>query len=87
MSAIKQRLLSFNKEASVSQLSAIAEMAESGELGPDAQATFEGIMSAYEGYVQDDLTEKSASAGETDYTIYDEAAARDVRLQTLLREY
>lgn len=74
------------KEASVAQLSALASMVEQGHFGKEAQYAFEGMLSAAEAYVEEDLTEKSASFVETDYTIYDENAARVARLNNLLRK-
>ncbi len=74
------------KEASVAQLSALASMLEQGHFGKEAQYAFEGMTQAIEFYVQEDLTEKTASHTETDYTIYDENAARLARLENLLRK-
>ena len=75
-----------NKEASVAQLSALASMVEQGHFGKEAQYAFEGMTQAIESYVQEDLTEKTASHSETDYNIYDENAARKARLDNLLRK-
>jgi len=75
-----------NKEASVFQLSELASMVEQGYFGKEAQYAFEGMTQAIESYVQEDLTEKSASFVETDYNIYDENAARVARLNNLLRK-
>lgn len=74
------------KEASVAQLSALASMIEQGHFGKEAQYAFEGMSQAIESYVQEDLTEKTASVAETDYNIYDENAARKARLDNLLRK-
>ena len=74
------------KEASVSELSSIADLAQSGALGYEAQAAFEGMTSAINSYVEEEVPEKIASVEETDYTIYDENAARIARLNNLLRK-
>lgn len=75
-----------NKEASVSDLSELADLASSGALGADVQSAFEGMTSAINQYVEEEIPEKTASASETDYNIYDENAARIARLNNLLRK-
>ena len=71
---------------SVSKLSALADLIEEGHFGKEAQYAFEGIMQAVDQQVEEDLTDKTASANETDYNIYDENAARRARLDNLLRK-
>lgn len=91
----KQRLLSVltkeatinsGQEASVAQLSTIADLAQSGALGDDVQAAFEGMTEGINSYVEEEIPEKTASASDFDYNIYDENAARIARLDTLLRK-
>lgn len=74
------------KEASVAQLSTIADLAQSGALGDDVQAAFEGMTAGINSYVEEEIPEKTASASDFDYNIYDENAARIARLDTLLRK-
>lgn len=74
------------KSASVSELSTLASLVEQGQMGKEAQYAFEGMTQAIDRYVEEDLTEKTASHAETDYTIYDENAARIARLDNLLRK-
>lgn len=86
---VKTRLRSLysqTKEASVAELSALADLAQSGALGKEAQYAFEGMMAAAESYVEEDLTDKTASASQIDYNIYDENAARRARLDNLLKK-
>ena len=70
----------------VAEYSAIADMAQSGQFGEEVQYAFEGMTSAIASYVDEEIPEKTASHPETDYTIYDENAARVARLETLLRK-
>ena len=77
------------KEASlfsVAQVSAIADLIEEGHFGKEAQYAFDGITSSVDRYVEEELIEKTASHVQTDYTIYDENAARLARLDNLLRK-
>ena len=74
------------KKASVAQLSALGRAVEQGHFGKEAQYAFEGMTSAIYQYVDEDLSEKTASYSENDYNIYDENAARIARLNTLLRK-
>lgn len=74
------------KNASVAQLSTIADLAQSGALGDDVQAAFEGMTAGINSYVEEEITEKTASASDFDYNIYDENAARIARLDNLLRK-
>lgn len=75
------------KRASVSEYSALADLLQAGQLGEEAQYAFEGMTDGIESYIQEEVPEKTASAHETDYTIYDESAARIARLETLLKKY
>ena len=74
-------LRAFNKKASVAELSAVADLVEQGHFGEEAQYAFEGMTQAIEQYVEEDLTDKTASFDEIDYNIYDENAARIARLK------
>lgn len=90
-SSLKSRLEKLSnggisKEASVAELSAIADLASSGALGDDVKYAFEGMTSAIDNHVEESLPEKTASAGQIDYNIYDENAARIARLNNLLRK-
>ena len=79
-------LRAFNKKASVAELSALADLVEQGHFGEEAQYAFEGMSQAIDQHVEEDLTDKTASATEIDYNIYDENAARIARLNNLLRK-
>lgn len=90
-SSLKSRLeklsnRGISKESSVAELSAIADLASSGALGDDVKYAFEGMTSAIDNHVEERLPEKTASAGQIDYNIYDENAARIARLNNLLRK-
>lgn len=74
------------KKASVATISAIADLIEQGYFGKEAQYAFEGMTAAVNQYVEEDLSEKTASLQQTDYNIYDENAARLARLDNLLRK-
>ena len=74
------------KTASVAELSALADLIEQGHFGKEAQYAFEGMFQAIDQHVEEDLTDKTASATEIDYNIYDENAARIARLNNLLRK-
>lgn len=70
----------------VAYYSEIADLAQSGALGDDVQAAFEGMTSAINSHIEEEVPEKIASVEETDYNIYDENAARIARLNNLLRK-
>lgn len=74
------------KKASVANVSAVADLIEQGYFGKEAQYAFEGMTAAVNQYVEEDLSEKTASLQQTDYNIYDENAARLARLDNLLRK-
>jgi hypothetical protein len=74
------------KSASVAELSSIADLASSGALGDEVRYAFEGITSAIDNHVEEDVAEKTASIAQTDYNIYDENAARIARLNNLLHK-
>ena len=77
---------SIEKSASVAEVSAFADLVEQGHYGKEAQYAFEGMTQAIERHVKEDLTDKTASATEIDYNIYDQNAARIARLNNLLRK-
>ena len=75
-----------NKTKSVAEASALADLIEKGHFGKEAQYALEGMQQAISKHVKEDLTDKTASAQQIDYNIYDENAARRARLDNLLRK-
>ena len=72
--------------SSIREHLSLAKKASEGSLGPDVQSIYEGIEQGISSYVDEDITEKTASLKENDYNTYDELATRLTRLETLLRK-
>lgn len=73
-------------QKTATELSTLADLIEKGHFGKEAQHALEGMLQAVDKHVKEDLTDKTASARQTDYNIYDENAARRARLDNLLRK-